>query len=439
MEQINPTKNKYYLHERTDEVQDIIARMPSRFGLYISGVALFITLVLIVSGFAVRYPDVITGSVTVNASLSPVKLVCQHNGTLRLNGISSSDILKADDIIAYIDNPASLDTVRLISTMLDNSGPGNTKLLNSLPLKARLGELSAPYYSYLNSLQQLQDFYADQPYEKQLASLEKLKTEELNDIDHLTASLQISSQQLNYNQKLYARDSLLFEQHVTAEAELDRSKLNYLSSENNYRHTGSSLIASRKELQQTLAKISEINIQFHEKGHQLKIASIAAYNELKGSIKTWEQQYVFRAPFDGKVQFLKFWNDKQFIAAGEQVFTIVPVAGTPYGQVILPAQGVGKVKPGQKVMVKLDNYPYQEYGVISATVVSIALTSGTTKTAQGELETYLATIAFDKGLLTNYGEQLVFSQDSRGMAEIITKDRQLIHRFFDNLKYILKK
>lgn len=55
------------------------------------------------------------------------------------------------------------------------------------------------------------------------------------------------------------------------------------------------------------------------------------------------------------------------------------------------------------------------------------------------LETYLVTVKLDSGLMTNYGKKLPFRQESHGTAEIITKDRRLIQRLFDNLKYVIKE
>jgi hypothetical protein len=160
---------------------------------------------------------------------------------------------------------------------------------------------------------------------------------------------------------------------------------------------------------------------------------------LLDNIKSWEQKYVFKAPFDGKVQFLKFYNENQFVQSGEQVFTIVPKEEKAFGQVILPAQGSGKIKIGQEVIIKLDNYPYMEYGSITGRVKSISLTTSPTKTEKSEIDTYLVLVDFPNQLKTNYGTKLDFKAEAKGTAEIITNDRRLIQRLFDNLKYIMEK
>ncbi|WP_026729144.1 hypothetical protein [Flavobacterium denitrificans] len=56
-----------------------------------------------------------------------------------------------------------------------------------------------------------------------------------------------------------------------------------------------------------------------------------------------------------------------------------------------------------------------------------------------EINSYLIEVVLPFGLKTNYGVELNFHAESKGTAEIITEDRRLIERFFDNsLRYELK-
>jgi hypothetical protein len=59
--------------------------------------------------------------------------------------------------------------------------------------------------------------------------------------------------------------------------------------------------------------------------------------------------------------------------------------------------------------------------------------------AEKPVDSYLLIVSFPKGLITNYGTKLDFKFETKGSAEIITKKRRLIERFFDNLKYIQKE
>lgn len=52
----------------------------------------------------------------------------------------------------------------------------------------------------------------------------------------------------------------------------------------------------------------------------------------------------------------------------------------------------------------------------------------------GNVETYLVTIRFPDGTVTNYGKRLDIKFEAKGIVDVITKKKRLIERLFDNLK-----
>lgn len=185
-------------------------------------------------------------------------------------------------------------------------------------------------------------------------------------------------------------------------------------------------------------QLGQLEIEQKEKERNLNVELLSTYQNLKANIAALEQKYTFKAPFDGKVEFLKFIADGQFVQAGDAIFGIIPKENHVYGQVLLPANGAGKVKPNSKVVIKLENYPYMEYGYIKGYVSSISLVTQTQKTAESTIETYLINVELPNGLKTNYEENLDFKYELGGTADIIVKDRRVIERLFDNLRYRTK-
>lgn len=161
---------------------------------------------------------------------------------------------------------------------------------------------------------------------------------------------------------------------------------------------------------------------------------------MKLNIRKWEHTYVFIAPIKGKIDFLNFIRNNDFVESGQELFKIIPNKTEMIGQVNLPEHGAGKLKIGQDVVIKLDNYPYNEYGSIKGKVTSISLATNqqTLSSSQNKISSYLVNVSLPYGLKTNYGSVLDFHAEARGTAEIITEDRRLIERFFDNLKYKVK-
>ena len=160
------------------------------------------------------------------------------------------------------------------------------------------------------------------------------------------------------------------------------------------------------------------------------VALREAHRQLLNAIAVWKSNYLLVAPFEGQVSFTTSINEGQFMAAGNEVLTVVPSSQSQLiGRMELPALNAGKVAVGQRVNVKLTSFPYHEYGMVSATVSTIGLV-----TNKGN---YAVSLLFPQGLQTNRMVTLPFHQELQGSAEIITKNRRLLQRFFDKMRYEL--
>ena len=428
--------------ERSEEVQHIIERMPTGFGFRVSSIVVFLFVLMFIFGWFIRYPDVVKGEITINANNTALKLIANSNGKLKINGIKSMDNVKEGQLLAYIDNSTDPKNVIYIDRLLKSFNPNTDnilEMLHELPRNLSFGELNSKYYAFVSSLQDFTNYKKDKLLDKEGQNYRELLREQKDAITTCSKRVEMAKNNLGYAYKFFKRDSILFLKKVISESELDKTQMSYLSSKDGLQNAINNLINAQQSAQQTASKLQELMIQNPEKAKELKIALISAYNDLSDNIKSWEQKYVFIAAFDGKVQFLKFYSENQFLQSGEPVFTIVPKQEKAFGQVILPAQGSGKIKTGQEVIVKLDNYPYMEYGSVTGRIKSISLTTNITKTEKTEVETYMLLVDFPNQLKTNYGTKLAFKTEAKGSAEIITSDRRLIQRLFDNLKYVLKK
>jgi hypothetical protein len=149
---------------------------------------------------------------------------------------------------------------------------------------------------------------------------------------------------------------------------------------------------------------------------------------LKGEIDVWKQAYLLVAPVGGEVALTKAWSEQQQVEVGTEVLTIVPREGA--GRILakaLMAQGnnSGKVQFGMFVNIRLDGYPYQEFGVLNGTVGRIA-------TVPGE-KGYEVEIRLLADMQTSHKKNIPFRQEMQGTARIITADRSLLRRVMDRI------
>ena len=81
-------------------------------------------------------------------------------------------------------------------------------------------------------------------------------------------------------------------------------------------------------------------------------------------------------------------------------------------------------------MIRLNNYPDQEFGYVKGIIRSIS----PVPTAE---DNYVVDIDLPKGLKTNYGKELPLTREMKGSAEIITEDMKLIERLLAPLRKII--
>ena len=84
------------------------------------------------------------------------------------------------------------------------------------------------------------------------------------------------------------------------------------------------------------------------------------------------------------------------------------------------------MKPGQRVNLKFENYPYMQYGMVDGVVSRIS---------QVPTDNFYAVeLELPNGLISNYGNSFEFNREIQGTAEIITEDLRLIQRIFNPIR-----
>jgi len=66
----------------------------------------FIITIILFFGWQVRYPDIVSGQVIINANQAPLKPGAMGSGKLQLKNIKSQDHFKENQVIAYQENSA---------------------------------------------------------------------------------------------------------------------------------------------------------------------------------------------------------------------------------------------------------------------------------------------------------------------------------------------
>ena len=342
--------------------------------------------------------------------------------------------MKEGDWLAIMENHANTEDVVYLAKALERFEVDVDSLDKALSQykELSLGDMQAAYSGFLSALHACVNYRAIGYYSQKKASIHKqiaLYRAYYNEIER---QLQTLLEQYALAEQQYARDSLLYSQSVISSYEHETARASMLQSRYSLEGAVASVENFKIRIGEQEQVLLDLTLEQNEKEFMLRQDLQTAREQLLNSIHEWRLRYCLITPVEGIVTFTKYWNDNQYISSGEIAFTIVPQSeGRLVGKVQVPIVRSGKVKRGQRVIVRFSNFPDQEFGVVNGVVSNISLVPSD--------EYYTADIHFPKGLRTNYGIDLPVSQEMRATAEIVTEELRLIERFFLPIKRIVKE
>ena len=316
-------KEKYRNIElRSEEVQEVMNRVPPAILRYGIGILASIVIVLLVGSALFRYPETVQVEVTLSPRNPPAYIKCTNGGKLESLYVTNGQQVRKGDVLAIMENIAHTeDILRLRECLADWQAKG-----------ARPERLETVFFHRLPRLGSVQGAYA--------------------------------SCQLAWN--------------------------NYLQ------HVGENRI------------------------HETELNNAVA--QLMTALREWETSYLPTAPVDGKVAFMQIWKKGQYVNGNETMFVVVPHGDSEFvGKALLPMQGSGKVRTGQRAIIRLSGFPEQEYGGLEGEVVSIS-------PVPNEEGNYVVEIR----LTRMPDKQPPVLKVMNGTAEIVIREQSFLERLFSH-------
>ena len=106
-------------NRRSEEITDIIDRMPTSFGRKMAWLVTVLALLILLLGWVVKYPDTVTGAIKINSDHASVKLVSMSSGNIHLMMDENQTYISRGDYIAVIENPASTSDMKKVASLLE--------------------------------------------------------------------------------------------------------------------------------------------------------------------------------------------------------------------------------------------------------------------------------------------------------------------------------
>ncbi len=413
---------------RSEEVQEILSRVPHWLIRWGSLVVLMILGVMVLVSWFVKYPDVISAPIVITTTIPPQKLVSKSSGKIEAILVKDKELISKNTPLAVIENAANYKDVFLLKEILDTIRLEKAAFPFSRIKFAQLGEVESVYAEFQKEYLTNQLNQKLQPYKVEGAAQTYEGIQLKERLSLLESQKSISESELLLQKSDLERYETLYKKGIIALQELEKHRLVYLQTDKSYK----TLLSNVSQLKSSLNDLKKNNqtTLINEDKEQVNLERnvIQAFYHLKKAIKDWELNYVLRSAIDGRVTFLQVWTENQMVAPGDHVFSVIPIECSDYiGKIKAKAQNSGKIKKGEKVNIRLANYPDREFGVIKGVVNTLSLTPD----KEGDL---LIDVRLCNGLNTSYHKQVKFQQEMSGTAEIITQDQCLLQRILYQFK-----
>ncbi|WP_339922863.1 HlyD family efflux transporter periplasmic adaptor subunit [uncultured Cyclobacterium sp.] len=419
--------------ERSEDVQEILGKMPHwiiQWGM--SFIALTIVLILIVSAF-IKYPDIISGKILISTVSPPIEVVSNSPGKIRELRISDGETMKSGDIVAEIENTGNLEEIMVLKGQIDSLEKAlqHPNQIPSFELSRHLrtGTMQESYNNVLTAMDKYKDLKTTHYFASKNALLEEQIRNYKENIEVISNQISIAQQELEIVKQHHEINKMLYEQGVKSKIEYEEYKAIYLKKMREVPELEKSLIDHRISLSQSSAEQLDLKRDKEVIFLELLYTLNNGVHLIKRQIRDWEQRYLLIAPIDGKVVYKEKWEENQFLGTNEHFMTLVHESKNIIGYIEVPSYGLGKVQVGQRVRIKLDAYPEDQYGQLLGTVEEIALLP----TDDG----YRIRVSLNEGLVSSYGKNLDFKPELRGTAEIVTTDLSLLSRLFNKLNHLI--
>lgn len=420
------------LEFRSENVQDILTTPPHWMIQWGNTLIFIILLTIFVMSYFLKYPEFISAPIFITSQNPPEKLESRTNSKIEKIFIKNGEVVNENEVLMVLQSSANYEDILKLKNIVDSL---NQNQIFSFPVnevsKYKLGELQSDYNIFSKAFQDEKLFSKLQPYGPENLAANQSLTENRSRIAILQQQRQLEVSKLDLSKKNYDRSQTLFDQGVISKMELENEKIKYLQAEQNLKNLNISLSQSEESINNLNKTKSGATINSEKDKINYSSTIVQSFEQLRKSLKQWELAYLIISSTNGKVSFQQFWGENQFLKAGDVILSILPNEKSAIvGRMFVPTANSGKIIPGQKVLIKLDNYKYQEFGIVEGKVQNISLTPD----KDGN---YYVDVILPKGLKTSYNKTLPFDKELKGNAEIVTQDLRLIERFFYQIRKLL--
>ncbi len=426
--------------QEESEVQAILGRPPGWLTRWGISLVLIGAILLLLLGSWLRYPDIVEAPAVILTENPPIRIMAKTNVRIDHLWIEDGATVDSGQLLLRFQSPVEQTAVEKVQSKLNELIPAirekEIEDLN-LPQGLQLAHLQTGY-SRLNELLDAQQYLLAKDDAQRRIGILRDQLEQIQELNRVTdAVIDTLGQEVNIaknNQDTYWE---LYQKGAASQQEYEEAKNNYLRYQRELQSKRSEY--AQHELEAKIRQ-SEIISLAQEQDNEIKNGwreLTEAAQQMRASLEEWEAIHLVEAPVPGQVIFAEVWSDFQSVSIGQVILTIAPQVDNQAVTVRakLPVAKSGKVKVGQESLLRLQAYPYKEFGVLEGSITGIAPLPD-----PGEEPFYRLQIALvSDSLRTTSNKIIPFTQEMHATARIITDDRSFLGRVMDELTSIFER
>ena len=425
-------QNPFY----SEEASEIIGKLPSwtiRWGIT---VIVGIMVGILIACWLIKYPQTIDSPITITTLNPPADLLARSDGKLDRIFVSDKEMVEKDQLIVLMYNTANYQDVCTVNDSLKkNLGKDYTEFVQGqwLLKDYQLGDLQQTYEAFRLICMDYRHYVVTDNIRKKKALLAAQIEKNKKYRGQLDRKNKLTKEDAQYEYANEQRYEMLYKKGLISKSDYENAVRGRLQTEQNKSGSEATLIATDLDIMQMKQQMIELDIQYDNEKTEYERQLNQYRQQLITAIEQWKYQYLIQTPIDGTITFVKYWSENQQIANKERFATVIPLDSIEIiGRMAVPTASFGKVATGQVVNVRLNSYPYMEYGVLKGKIRNIS-------SVPDDYNNYVVEIVFPNGMTTTYQKKLNMIQKMDGVAQIITEDMRLIERFIQPIKELFNR
>jgi membrane fusion protein len=322
-----------------------------------------------------------------------------------------------------------------LSTELQSTTLGNTQAQVARGLNEKRDSLKEELRQQKRLLAQQTRAFSDR--------LAALRSEE----EQITEEIALQQSRLTLSEKSESRQNELREKGFISDQQVQIASEAKLEQASKLRSLERNRATMRRERATVEAEMNDLPLKFQSQTATIE-RSISTMGQELAEAEA-KRETVVTAPQEGTITAIQAETGGRANTTAP-LLSILPTGAKLEAHLYTPSRSIGFVRPGQKVLIRYQAYPYQKFGHYEGTVANISRSAmspnelpsqlvGLTSVYGANEPVYRITVNLARQDVTAYGDKVVLQPGMQLDADIVIERRKLIEWVLDPLFTITGK